>query len=444
MADDLHTAVAELMPGVRADLERLVRIPSVSAPGFDPAEVRRSAEATAEILEAAGLEGVRFLEIEGAHPAVLGARPAPAGAPTVLLYAHHDVQPPGDPALWDTPPFEPTEREGRLYGRGSSDDKAGIAVHEAALRALGNDLPVGITAFIEGEEEIGSPTLRTFLERYGDLLRSDVIVVADSGNLRVGQPALTTSLRGLVDCVVEVRTLDHGVHSGMYGGAFPDALTVLCRVVATLHDDRGEVAIDGLVATDADPLDLTEEELRRDAGSVEGLELIGRGGLTSRLWSKPAVSVLAIDATSVAEASNTLIPAARAKVSLRLAPGDDPERGMDALVEHLKKNTPWGAEVTVTPGASGRPFAVKTEGPVYEAARAAFEEAYGNPAVEMGMGGTIPLVAAFSERYPDTSILLTGVADADSRPHGANESVDLGDLHRGSLGEALLLRKLAT
>jgi acetylornithine deacetylase/succinyl-diaminopimelate desuccinylase-like protein len=204
------------------------------------------------------------------------------------------------------------------------------------------------------------------------------------------------------------------------------------------------VAIDGLVATEADPLDLTEEELRRDAGSVEGLELIGRGGITSRLWSKPAAAVLAIDATPVAEASNTLIPMARAKVSLRLAPGDDPQRAMDALVEHLKKNTPWGAEVTVTPGASGQPFAVKTEGPVYEAARAAFEEGYGKPAVEMGMGGTIPLVAAFSERYPDTSILLTGVADADSRPHGANESVDLGDLQRGSVGEALLLRKLAT
>jgi cysteinylglycine-S-conjugate dipeptidase len=444
VADDLRAAVDELMPEVRADLERLVRIPSVSAPGFDPAEVRRSAEATAEILEASGLEGVRFLEIEGAHPAVIGARRGPAGAPTVLLYAHHDVQPPGPPALWDSPPFEPTERDGRLYGRGSSDDKAGIAVHEAALRALGQDLPVGVTVFVEGEEEIGSPTLRDFLEKYGDLLRSDVIVVADSGNLRVGQPALTTSLRGLVDCVVEVRTLDHGVHSGMYGGPFPDALTVLCRVLATLHDDRGEVAIPGLVAAEADPLDLTEEELRRDAGSVEGLELIGQGGLTSRLWSKPAVSVLAIDATPVAEASNTLIPVAQAKVSLRLAPGDDPERAMDAMVEHLKKNTPWGAHITVTPGASARPFAVKSEGAVYEAARGAFEEAYGTAPVEMGMGGTIPLVAAFSDKYPGTSILLTGVADADSRPHGANESVDLGDLRRGSLGEALFLKELAT
>lgn len=331
MAEDVRARVDELMPETRADLDRLVRIPSVSATGFDPQEVRRSAETTAEILEGAGLEGVRYLEIEGAHPAVLGTKPAPQGSPTVLLYAHHDVQPPGDPALWDSPPFEPTERDGRLFGRGTSDDKAGIAVHATALRALGDSLAVGVTVFVEGEEEIGSPTLRAFLDQYGDLLRSDVIVLADSGNWRVGQPALTTSLRGLVDCVVEVRTLDHGIHSGQYGGPFPDALTTLCRLLATLHDERGNVALPGLVATESDPLDLTEEELRKDAGAVEGLQLIGEGGLTSRTWSRPSVSVLAIDATPVSEASNTLIPVARAKVSLRIAPGDDPDRAMDAL-----------------------------------------------------------------------------------------------------------------
>jgi acetylornithine deacetylase/succinyl-diaminopimelate desuccinylase-like protein len=444
VAEDVRAAIEELMPETRADLERLVRIPSVSAPAFDPAEVRRSAEATAEILARAGLQGIRFLQVEGAHSAVLGTRPAPAGAPTVLLYAHHDVQPPGDPDLWESPPFEPTEREGRLYGRGSSDDKSGIVVHSAALRALGDGLPVGVTVFVEGEEEIGSPTLGPFLERYSEQLRADVIVLADSGNWRLGQPALTTSLRGLVDCVVEVRTLDHGVHSGAFGGAFPDALTVLSRVLATLHDDRGAVAIPRLVATEADPLDLTEEELRRDVGVVEGLELIGEGSLTSRLWTRPAISVLAIDAPPVSQASNTLVPAAQAKVSLRLAPGDDPGRAMEALVRHLESNTPWGAQVTVTPGASAYPFAVKAEGAVFEAARAAFEEAWGRSPVDMGMGGTIPFVASFSEAYPDASILLTGVADPDSRAHGANESVDLGELQRGCLAEALLLRNLAT
>jgi len=268
-------------------------------------------------------------------------------------------------------------------------------------------------------------------------------VLADSGNWRVGQPALTTSLRGLVDCVVEVRTLDHGIHSGQYGGPFPDALTTLCRLLATLHDERGNVALPGLVATESDPLDLTEEELRKDAGAVEGLHLIGEGGLTSRTWSRPSVSVLAIDATPVSEASNTLIPVARAKVSLRIAPGDDPDRAMDALVEHLETHIPWGARVGVARGASAHPFAVKAEGSVYDAARVAFQDAWGTAPVEIGMGGTIPFVSAFSEAYPGASILLTGVGDPDSRAHGANESLDLGELGRGSLAEALLLRNLA-
>jgi acetylornithine deacetylase/succinyl-diaminopimelate desuccinylase-like protein len=440
---DLGAAIAELMPKTRSDLDGLIRIPSVSAPGFDPAEVRRSAEATREILEGAGLHDVRFLEVEGAHPAVLGTKPAPEGAPTVLLYAHHDVQPFGDPALWESPPFEPTERDGRLYGRGSSDDKAGIVIHSAALRALGDELPVGVTVFVEGEEEIGSPTLGDFLDCHGDLLRCDVIVLADSGNWRVGQPALTTSLRGLVDCVVEVQTLDHGIHSGQYGGPVPDALTVLSRLLATLHDERGNVAIRGLLSGDADPLDLTEDELRKDAGAVQGLELIGEGGLTSRMWTRPSVSVLAIDATPVAEASNTLIPVARAKVSLRIAPGNDPDRAMDALVEHLETHAEWGARVQVTRGASAHPFAVKAEGTVYEAARKAFQDAWGTAPVEIGMGGTIPFVSAFSEAYPQSSILLTGAGDPDSRAHGANESVDLGDLERSCLAEALFLRNLA-
>jgi acetylornithine deacetylase/succinyl-diaminopimelate desuccinylase-like protein len=243
--------------------------------------------------------------------------------------------------------------------------------------------------------------------------------------------------------MLEVRTLDHGIHSGQYGGPFPDALTALSRLLATLHDDRGNVAIRGLISGDADLLDLTEEELRRDAGSIEGLELIGEGGLTSRMWTRPSVSVLAIDATPVAEASNTLVPAARAKVSLRIAPGDDPDRAMDALIEHLESHAPWGARVEVTRGASAHPFAVKAEGTVYEAARRAFQDAWETAPVEIGMGGTIPFVSAFSAAYPEASILLTGAGDPDSRAHGANESVDLGDLERACLAEALFLRNLA-
>jgi cysteinylglycine-S-conjugate dipeptidase len=440
---DLRAEVRAALPDVRADLEGLVRIPSVSAAGFDPEEMRRSAEATAEVLERSGLRGVRLLELDDAHPAVFGEHPAPPGAPTILLYAHHDVQPQGDEAEWDSPPFEPVERDGRLYGRGTSDDKAGIAMHDAAMRAHGGSPPVGVTAIIEGEEEIGSAHLTEFLERYGELFRADVIVLADLANWRVGEPALTTSLRGLVDCVVEVRTLDHAVHSGMFGGPFPDAVTALARLLATLHDERGRVAIPGLVSGESKELDLTEKELREQAGALAGISRIGEGTLTSQIWTMPAVSVLGVDAPRIAEAANKLVPMARAKVSLRIAPGDDPDRAMDALVAHLESNAPWGTEVRVIRGAKARPFGVHADGPVFDAAREALREAWGVAPVDIGAGGSIPFVAAFADAFPETPILLTGAADPDSRAHGANESVHLDDLAKACLAEALLLSRLA-
>lgn len=439
----LREAIEALFPITRDHLDRLIRISSVSAPGFDPAHVRESANVAAEILEAAGMPDVRLLEVDGVHPAAYGHLPPPDGAPTVLLYAHHDVQPPGDPEGWESPAFEPVERAGRLYGRGSSDDKCGVVMHEAAIRAHDARPPVGVTVFIEGEEEIGSEHLGQFLDRYGDLLRADVFVLADGANWRVGQPALTTSLRGLVDCVVEVRTLQHGQHSGVYGGPIPDALTVLSRLLATLHDESGRVAIPGLLEGDADPLDLTEDELRRQAACVPGLELLGEGNLTSRMWRRPAVAVLAIDAPRVQEASNTLVPSARAKVSLRLAPGDDPDRAMSALVEHLESHVSWGAEISVIPGARAHPHALEPTGPAFDSARAAFTEAWGTEPVEMGIGGTIPFVAAFADAFPDAAILVTGVGDPDSRAHGTNESIDLEELRRACLAEALILERLA-
>jgi acetylornithine deacetylase/succinyl-diaminopimelate desuccinylase-like protein len=441
--DQLRAAIDEVFPRVREDLDRLIRIPSVAFPGFDPEPVRRSAEATAGILEGCGLEDVRFLEVEGAPPAVIGEHAAPDGTLTVLLYAHHDVQPAGDEADWDSPPFEPTERGGRLYGRGSCDDKAGIAMHQAAMLAHGGAPPVGVKVFVEGEEEVGSPNLDAFLERYRGDLAADVIVLADATNWRIGVPGLTTKLRGLVDCVVEVRSLDHAVHSGMYGGPFPDALTTLCRVLATLHDERGTVAIEGLAGTPADPLDLTEEELRDQMGVLDGVRQIGEGSLTERLWTRPAVSVLGIDAPRVQEAANILVPVARAKVSLRLAPGQDPDRAMDALARHLKSNAPWGVKVTVDRGAAAWPFAVSADGPVFDAARRALKEAWGTDSVDIGAGGTIPFVKAFADAYPDAAILLVGVEDPDGRAHGANESLLLDDFRKGCLAEALLLRDLA-
>lgn len=440
--DDLRAALDEHRDRVRADLERMVRIPSVSAAGFDPDRVRESATATAEILEGAGMREVRFLEVDGAHPAVTGHIPGPPETPSVLLYAHHDVQPEGDPGDWDSPPYEPTERNGRLYGRGSADDKAGIMVHVAAILAHEGAPPVAVTAFIEGEEETGSENLPAFLEAHHDTLRGDVIVLADSTNWRVGQPALTTSLRGLVDCTVEVRTLNHAVHSGFIGGVFPDALTVLSRLLATLHDERGRAAIPGLIAEDADPLDLSEDELREQAGAPPQLQALGEGSLTSRLWTRPAVSVLGIDAPSVQQAANVIVPVARAKVSLRLAPGQDPQEAMGALTSHLEKYAEWGAQVTVTPGAAAHPARIEASGPAYDAARRAFHDAWGADPVDVGVGGTIPFVQSFVEALPESSILVTGVEDPDTRAHGANESLHLGEFEKVCLAEALLLRYL--
>lgn len=440
--DGLLAALKRVLPSVRADLESLVRIPSVSADPGAASHLQAGAEHVAVLLRAAGLPDVEVLQVAGGQPAVLGRRPAPPGAPTVLLYAHHDVQPPGERAAWDSDPFEPTERDGRLFGRGTADDKAGIAVHLAALRAHGDELAVGVVVLVEGEEEIGSPTLATFLETYRDRLRADVVVLADSTNWTVDVPALTTSLRGGANVVVEVRTLHHGVHSGMYGGAVPDALSALCRLLATLHDENGDVAVAGLVFGRGQELDLGEGQLRIDAGVLDGVHLIGSGGLTDRLWARPAIAVIGIDAPSVAAGANTLIPSARAKVSMRVAPGDDATRARDALVRHLQEYAPWGAQVTVEPGGSAAPYTTRTRGPAYEAARSVFAEAWGAPVVEIGVGGSIPFIAAFAELLPDAEILITGVEDPDTRAHGPNESLHLAVFERACLAETLLLDRL--
>jgi len=442
MHDDLKQAVDQLMPSLREHLDALVRIPSVSAAGYDEAQVRRSAEFTADLLREAGFDHVRTLEIEGAHPAVFAEIAAPEGAPTVLLYAHHDVQPPGPSEEWETEPFEPFVRDGRVYGRGTSDDKAGIVVHVGAIRALDGKPPVGVKVLIEGEEEIGSVHLGDFLETYQKMLAADVIVIADAGNWAVGTPTLTTSLRGLVDCTVEVRTLKYAVHSCGFGGAIPDAITSLARLLATLHDEHGEVVVPGLLSGDTTTLDMSEAELRSQADPVTSIELLGSGSITSRLWTKPAISVLAIDAPPLSEAINQLVPVARAKVSLRIAPGDDPQRAMDALEAHLLGNVEWGAEVTVARGATGEAFALDTSGAAYDIFRDAFAAAWGRETQEMGMGGSIPFVADFAERYPEAAILLTGVADPTSRAHGPNESQDLDELRNGVLAEAIALRLL--
>ncbi|MCW2846102.1 MAG: dipeptidase [Marmoricola sp.] len=444
--DELRSRVSAELPRIRQDLEDLVRIESVSADPARAAEVQRSAEAVAELFRAEQFQDVVIVSAreDGRAPAVLARKPAPEGKPTVLLYAHHDVQPENDHAEWDSPPFEPTERDGRLYARGAADDKAGIAAHLAAVRALGDDLGVGVTMFIEGEEEVGSETLSDLLAEHQDYLRSDVIVIADSSNWDIGVPALTTSLRGLVRVDVGVRTLTHAVHSGMWGGLVPDALMALSRLIASLHDDAGNVAVAGLHEGPAADVDYPEERLLAESGIAAGVEFIGSGSAVARLWTKPSLTITGLDAPKVDGASNTLVASARAKISLRIAPGDTCEHALECLQAHLEAHVPWGAELTVTLVDTGEPTLIDATGPAYDAARNAFTDAWdGTRPIDMGVGGSIPFIAEFLESFPDASVLVTGVEDPDTRAHGANEGLHLAEFERVCLAETLLLVNLA-
>ena len=441
--DDLRAAVRREMPAARDDLVALVGIPTVSSAADHAADVERACEVAAAMASAAGAGDVRVVRAEGGQPAVIATWPAPPGASTVLLYAHLDVQPTGPVEQWTSPPFAATERDGRLYGRGAADDKAGVLMHLAVLRAFGGRPPVGVVLFLEGEEEIGSPTLPALLAEHREALRCDVIVIADSSNPAVDVPAFTTSLRGLVDLVVEVRTLERPVHSGVFGGPVPDALTALCRLLATLHDERGDVAVAGLTRSPSSAPEPAPEVFRADAGLLDGVELVGSGTLPERLWHAPALAVLGMDVPSTAEASNVLLPRARAAISLRLAPGEDEHAAMKALSDHLVSHAVWGSVVEVTEGATAGPFALEATGDVYDVARGAFSEAYGNDAVEAGIGGSIPFIAEFARAYPGATVLVTGVGDPASRWHGIDESLDLAMWERACLAEALLLARLA-
>ncbi|MFT3874900.1 MAG: dipeptidase [Propioniciclava sp.] len=439
---DLRDRVNDLMPGVYSDLAALVAIPSVSSIPEHHPDVQHTADAVAGLMTGLGCPDVRIVA-EGGQPAVIARFPAPEGAPTVCLYAHHDVQQAGDETLWTSAPFEATERDGRLYGRGAVDDKAGIAVHLAALRAFDGRPPVGVTVFVEGEEEIGSPSLARIMERHADLLAADLYVICDSGNWQVGTPSFTTALRGLADTVVEVRTLDHALHSGQYGGAAPDALTTLIRLLATLHDENGDVAVAGLATAEPFALDYPEDRLRAETGILDGVRFTGTGPIADRLWGRPAITVLAVDSTPIAKASNTLVPSARAKVSMRLAPNQDPAAAMQALQAHLLAHAPFGAQVSFHGGETGSGTVVPSTGPIASAATAIYADAWGEDVVEMGQGGSIPMVADFQRAFPEAEVLVVGVVDPDSRMHGIDESVDLGDIKRAALSEALLLEHLA-
>lgn len=448
----MREAAASGTPSALADLGTLVRIPSVAFPGFDASHVRRSADAVAELVRGTGLfetVEIRTAAIpetgEQGSPAVLATRAARNGRPTILLYAHHDVQPAGDEAMWESAPFEPTVRGGRLYGRGAADDKAGVMAHVAALRAFGEaagDFDLGVALFFEGEEEAGSRSFAQFLADNADALRADVIVVADSGNWDAETPALTVSLRGNTRFTLRVRTLDHASHSGMFGGAVPDAMMATVRLLATLWDDDGAVAVAGLTERDAATPPYDEVTLRDEAGLPEGVSPIGRGSILSRIWNQPSITVTGIDAPSVVHASNTLSPEVSVVISARVAPGQSARDAYSAIEGHLRAHAPFGARLEFGDHDFGDAFLVDTSGWAVEAAREALHDGYGVAPVDIGVGGSIPFIADLVREFPGAQILVTGVEDPHAKAHSPNESLHLQTFRNAVLAEALLLEKL--
>ncbi|MDJ1370420.1 M20/M25/M40 family metallo-hydrolase [Gulosibacter molinativorax] len=451
IGDQLRDRVQLGMPSVIRRLSELVRIPSVSWDEFDRDEVRRSAEATRELFEATGLfDLIEVQQYEDAagrlgQPAVLAHRPPLSGYPTVLLYAHHDVQPPGDDAKWRTPAFEPTVIGDRLYARGASDDKAGVLVHVAALEALRDVLEarrepfgLGISILIEGEEENGSRSFSRFLDEHRPQLEADYIIIADSDNAGVRTPSLTVALRGNVTFNLTVRTLEHASHSGMYGGLAPDAMLATVRLLNTLWDEGGAVAVPGLRSHDAEVPEADERQLIEEAGVLGG-KLIGRGPHNARMWYQPAITITGIDAPNVANASNTLLPEVRVRISGRVAPGQSAKEYADALLEHLRDNAPFGAELEVDSLDCGEPFLVDLGGQGTARMFDAMGEAWDTHPTLAGIGGSIPMISEITERFPDAEVLVTGVEDPGTMAHSPNESQHLGVLRRAIESEARFL-----
>ena len=443
--EELEATVDGLMDGLIEDLKRLTAIPSIAFPGYPPEPVHEAHDVLAGLLRDAGVPATQDLVLPGTAPVLTGHIPPPDPRdPTVLLYAHYDVQPPGDESLWRSPPFEPTETEDGLglRARGVADCKANLVVHLGALRAFGGRPPTGIRIAFEGQEEYGSP-FDDYPPSDPSRFDCDAMVVADTGNLRPGTPTLTTALRGVAELTVEVRTLKDAVHSGEYGGAAPDALLALVQALATLHDAHGDVAVPGLRREPWDGTAYTDEEFRALGGVLDGMPLVGTGGLGERLWSGPALTVIGIDAPSVDQGASAVVPHARAKLNLRVHPQQDPDEAMRALVRHLEAQRPFGIPLTVTPGDAGPGFEARTGGPAYRAAATALRRAWGAEPVHAATGGSIPLVNGLARAVPDAEILLFGAEDNMSGLHGPNERVLYSELRAAVLAEAVFLSEFA-
>jgi acetylornithine deacetylase/succinyl-diaminopimelate desuccinylase-like protein len=444
---DLRERIADLMPVVRDELTELVSLRSVADPRQFPAEeCERTAQWVLGKFADLGFSDAHLEETADGSMAVVGSRrTSRAGeSPTVLLYAHYDVQPPLDDAAWKTPPFELTEVDGRWYGRGTADCKGNIVMHLAALRALGDQVPVNLKLVVEGSEEQGTGGLEAFVADHPDLLRADAILVCDTGNAAVGHPAATVSLRGMVNVVVTVEALATEVHSGMFGGAAPDALAALVAMLASLRDPAGNTTVEGLdnsVRWEGQPY--PPEQFRSDAGLLDGVQLLGDGTVSDMLWARPAVTVLGIDCPPVVGSAAAIVPKTAARLNLRIPPGLAPDVAEQALVAHLRAAAPWGVHVTVEVEATGSPFRATTDGPAYRAMGEAMQEAYGTPMASLGQGGSIPLCNVFTDTYPDAEIILMGVEEPLALIHAPNESVDPREISAMALTEALFLQRYA-
>jgi acetylornithine deacetylase/succinyl-diaminopimelate desuccinylase-like protein len=443
-AEDIAAKAAGLMPSLLRRLTELVAIPSVAFPGYPAEPVQQMADKTLQLFREVGFTDARFMEVPSGYPPIYGEITGPPGSPVVMLYAHYDVQPAPAEQGWTSDPWTTTVKSnGRIYGRGAADDKAGLVIHLGTMQVFDGQPPCTVKLILEGMEETES-NLEAFVEAHPELFGCDVFIVCDMGNLQVGEPALNTALRGDVACVVTVSTLQHPLHSGVFGGPTPDAMMALARLLSTLHDDAGNVTVEGVSRIEWTGADLTEDEFRNGADLLEGVQIIGDGSIGQRLYANPSVSAIGVDMTSVAGSSNVLIPQARAKLSMRIVPGSDPNSELDALVAHLESHAPWGAKVEVQRTKAAPPFSCRSDGPAYAAARAALQRSYGKPPAEAGSGASIPLLRTLQTAAPRAEFILWGPEDvAAARIHASDESVDPSEIEHMIIAQALLLTELA-
>ncbi|WP_027499804.1 dipeptidase [Rhodococcus sp. UNC363MFTsu5.1] len=445
MPDEIRSKVRDLMPTARTELATLVGFKSVADPRqFPPQGCTDAANWVRDAFVAAGIGHVELIETPDGSNAVVGHQPGPEGAPTVLLYCHYDVQPPGNEKLWHTPPFELTERDGRWYGRGAADCKGNIVMHLLALRALGTPFPVGIRVVAEGSEEMGTGGLEELVQQRPELFQADMILVVDTGNAEVGEPTATITLRGMANVIVHVETMAGEVHSGMFGGPAPDALAALVQMLATLRDEDGNTVVEGLDSGQRwDGAEYAEAQFRTDAGVLDGVGLPGSGSVADSVWARPALTILGMDCPPVVGSAAAIQPRASARLNLRVPPGMDPQKAQDALIAHLEAAAPWGARVTVEPEQIGSPFRASTDGPGYAALAEAMAEAFGKPLGTVGQGGSIPLCNVFGTMVPGAEIVMLGVEEPRCLIHAPNESVDPSEIENLAVAEALFLGRFA-